>query len=109
MARLNILPEALGLEVLARLNGIGGPLAFGSELKELDGANEHRARWRAQVVFSAAEPKDNRAAAEQNRWQKECTPETYVLHVQVSLGLKFVVEWLGTSRGGKTRDDPPTL
>jgi hypothetical protein len=64
MAGFDIFPEALALEVLARLRGVDRPFALGGQPEELNGAYENRARGRVEMIFAFAEPKDDRAKAE---------------------------------------------
>lgn len=63
MAGLDVFPEALVLEILARGDGVERPLALGCSGEELDGADEHGASRRAEVVFVPAEPENDWAAA----------------------------------------------
>jgi hypothetical protein len=64
VAGLDVFPEALALEVLARLHGVDGPFPLYGEPQELDGADENGAGRRVDVVLVAAEPEDDGAEAE---------------------------------------------
>lgn len=79
MTGLDILPESFALEVLARLDRVGRPLALGGKAKKLDGADQDRASRRAHMVLVAAEPEHNGAEAEHDCGQQPCAPETHVL------------------------------
>jgi hypothetical protein len=75
MAGLDILPEALALEVLASLSGVKRPLALACQFEELDGADKDRARRWVEMVFAPAEPEDDRAEAEHDGRKQPCAPE----------------------------------
>jgi len=75
MAGLDILPEALALEVLASLSGVERPLALASQLQKLDGADKDRARRWVKVIFALADPEDDWAEAEHDSGQQPRAPE----------------------------------
>jgi len=64
MAGLDVLPETLALEVLARGNGVDRPLALGGKLQDLDGADEDGTSGGSAVVLIPAGPKNHGAEAE---------------------------------------------
>jgi hypothetical protein len=64
MAGLYVLPETLVLEVLPRGHGVERPFALGSELQDLDGADEDGTSGWSVVVLVPADPKNDGAEAE---------------------------------------------
>jgi len=56
LARLNILPEIVTLEVLPRLDWVDGPFALRRKSPKLEGANQDGASGRALVVPVLTEP-----------------------------------------------------
>lgn len=79
MAGLDIFPEVVRLEVLARGNGVGRPLALCGETHEFEGANENGARGRGVVVLFAAHPKHNGTETEHDCREQPRAPESNVL------------------------------
>ena len=66
MAGLDILPETLALEVLARGDGVDRPLALGSEPQDFDCTDEDGTGRRSVVVLVSAHPKNDGTEAEHN-------------------------------------------
>lgn len=79
VAGLDVLPEVVGLEVLAGLSGVKRPLALLSKPPQLESADEDGASGRAEVVLVLAEPEHNGAEAEQDGGQEPGQPEADVL------------------------------
>ena len=64
MAGLDVLPETLALEVLARSRGVERPLALGGELQDLEGTDEDGTSGGSADVLVPADPKNDGAEAE---------------------------------------------
>lgn len=79
LAGLDVLPEAVRLEILARLHRINGPLALLGVSPQLPSLDQDGTSRRAQVVLVAAEPEDERAAGEEDGGQQPRQPETHIL------------------------------
>lgn len=79
LARLNVLPEVLRLQVPACLNRVYRPLALGCQTPKLEGAHDNGTSRRGLVILVATEEENQRAQAEEDGGEQVRTPETDVL------------------------------
>jgi len=68
VAWLDVSPEALALEVVARLHWVHGHFTLHCETQELHGTEQDRASGWVHVVLLAADPEDDGAEAEKDCW-----------------------------------------